>query len=87
MIFDYADGFSQLGDELSTAPVQAGINAASRTTANFVTISSTSNISTTSNVHFPGLWVFQTNPIAKPCKNKDRYMVNTINTFRSIKYT
>ena len=72
VIFNYADGSSQLNDdELSTAPEQAGINAAFKSTANFVSIPST-KISTTSNVDIPGVWMFQTNGrhFTRACKSK-----------------
>ena len=70
MIFHYADGLSLLTDDLNGVPVQAGINAAFRPTANFVSIPNTSNISVTSNVGIPGVWMFQTNtrPFTTPCK-------------------
>ena len=60
MIFNYADGLSQLTNDSNAVPVQAGINAAFRSTANFISIP-TSNISSTSNVDIPGVWMFQTN--------------------------
>ena len=67
MIFNYADGLSLPIDGLN---VQAGINAAFRPTANFVSIPDTSNISVTSNVGIPGVWMFQINtrPFTRPCK-------------------
>ena len=57
MIFNYADG---LNNDSNTVPVQAGINAAFRPTANYISIPNTSDISTTSNVDIPGVWMFQT---------------------------
>ena len=69
MIFNYADGLSLFTDELNTVPVQAGINAAFRPTANFISIPDTSNICDTSNVDIPGVWMFQINgrPFSEPC--------------------
>jgi len=69
VIFNYVDGLQDL-NKLSTFPVQAGINAASRINFNFVSISNTSYISINSNVDIPGVWIFQTNgrSFAKPSK-------------------
>lgn len=59
MIFNYIDGLSDLTDELTTVPVQAGLNSAYRN--NFFSIPNISDISSTSNVDIPGVWMFQTN--------------------------
>lgn len=71
VIFNYADGLSKLTD----VPVQAGVNAAFRPTANFLSIADTSDISNTSNVDVPGVWMFRINgrPFARPC-NLDKYI-------------
>ena len=78
MIFNYADGLSQLTNESNPVPVQAGISAAFNSstnitynsTANFISIPNTSNISVTSNVGIPGVWMFEisTRPFTRPCK-------------------
>ena len=69
VIFNYADGLSLPTDESNAVPVQAGIIAAFRPTTDFVSIPNTSNISVTSNVGIPGVWMFQTNtsPFTGPC--------------------
>ena len=66
MIFNYADG---LNNDSNIVPVQAGINAAFRSTANYISIPNNSDISTTSNVGNPGVWMFQTGarPFITPC--------------------
>ena len=73
MIFNYADGLSPLNNDTNTVPVQAGINAAFRPMANFISIPNTSNVSTTSNVAIPGVWMFQTNgrPFTTPSMLED----------------
>ena len=69
VIFNYADGLSLFTDDLNTVPVQAGINAAFRPTANFISIPNTSDIYNTSNVDVPGVWMFQIDGRAfiEPC--------------------
>ena len=57
MIFNYVDGLPKPTDKFGSIPVQAGINSKN----NFVSISNATDVSRTSNVDIPGVWIFQTN--------------------------
>ena len=71
MIFNYVDGLQDL-NKFTTVPVQAGIN--SGFLSNFISISNTSDISRTSNVDIPGVWMFQTNGRSFTKTSKSKYV-------------